>query len=168
MCSTLRIRDIGICTQNSIKHGNNRQTIAAANGCPQSQNCVQLLVGLQCGVQWSREREEERDRQGEGEGDCRPQGRSRTVSYLCGCWKNILAVYTALAMFGDMFGNFAEGERQGGTRKEDVRGRSKRGRERGNYTERRGAESALIERRLLSPAREFSFKFSTLDCGFHF
>lgn len=157
MCPALRIRDIGICTQNSIKRGNNRQTTAAANGCPQSQNCVQLPVGLQCGVQWSGEvRQEGKER----EGYCRPQGRSRTVSYLCGCWKNILAVHSVHST-RHVWGYVCE------TLQRETGREGGRERERQIYREK-GTESALIERRLLSPAREFSFKFSTLDCGFHF
>lgn len=107
-----------------------RQRSATANGCPQSQNCVQLLVGLQCveeGKRGGTEREGERRERGEegveGAVDRRAEV-ALLVTYAAAgktFWQ--CRVYTALAMFVDMFAKVCRGR--------EARRKKKRGRKRG-------------------------------------
>lgn len=109
-----------------------RQRSATANGCPQSQNCVQLLVGLQCveeGKRGGKEgRHRERGREEEEEGAEGAVDRRAEVALLVTYaaagktfWQ--CTVYTALAMFVDMFAKVCRGR--------EASRKKKRGRKRG-------------------------------------
>lgn len=106
MCATLRIRDIGICTQNSIKRGNTTEKCnskwlpAKPKLCPAA-SWITVRGGRKEGRHREREREEKEGE--EGAVDRRAEV-ALLVTYAAAgktFWQ--CTVYTALAMFVDMF-----------------------------------------------------------------